>query len=441
MELKSVQNCLDSNDPLSKEVFEFLLNYKEEDALVDYKVDFDFHGKEKWMEQEKWLDITKDIMAFANTHGGYLVFGIRDGTFDLVGLNENVVRTLTDTTLIQQKVNRYLDPPINSLRSKPFVKNEQQIVGLFIPVSAGTTHIISKDGSFSYTNSKKEETVFRKGTIYVRQSAGNHLVDSRDLDSIIDRRMAHFKESLLKNITQIVKSPVQSKVVIVSDDPSAEIEGEFVLGNGPNAILLEGRSFTTTPKTVEEHIAAAASMFSKDNSTPADPILWDWYKDRHSINLSEEHRIIVAMFCIYSTNVPLFFWLQGCKADSIGIMLKKAIKDATENRSNMLRVPLILKVSAFLGKRFYNSILKSYDNSNGITKNYPVQGSKTLCNDDFIKARKNKGKYSEKKLREELEEELSEIIGELHDSKSRNKLMWKAKAIDCYLYAQDDEYR
>ena len=218
------------------------------------------------MEQKKWLDITKDIMAFANTRGGYLVFGIRDGTFDLVGLNENVVRTLTNTTLIQQKINRYLDPPINSLRSKSFTKNEQQIVGLFIPVSAGITHIISKDGNFSYPKSKKEETVFRKGTIYVRQSAGNHLVDSRDLDSIIDRRMAHFKESLLKNITQIVESPVQSKVVIVSDDPNAEIDGEFVLGDGPNAILLEGRSFTTSPKTVEEHIAATISMFLKDNS-------------------------------------------------------------------------------------------------------------------------------------------------------------------------------
>ncbi len=87
----NVQYFLNSEDPLSNEAFEFLLDYKEEDHLIDFKVDFDFH------QEKEWLEITKDIIAFSNTYGGYLIFGVRNGTFDIVGLDEDVTKLLTDT--------------------------------------------------------------------------------------------------------------------------------------------------------------------------------------------------------------------------------------------------------------------------------------------------------------------------------------------------------
>ena len=68
----SVREHLELDDPLTRETAIFLIGYGEEDDRLDYKQAFD-PGSEK-----DWLEITKDVCAFANTFGGYLVFGVRD---------------------------------------------------------------------------------------------------------------------------------------------------------------------------------------------------------------------------------------------------------------------------------------------------------------------------------------------------------------------------
>ena len=65
-------DILSMDDPLTQENAEILCDYKEEDEYVDYKSQFK-SGSEK-----DWLEITKDIMAFANTYGGFLVYGVED---------------------------------------------------------------------------------------------------------------------------------------------------------------------------------------------------------------------------------------------------------------------------------------------------------------------------------------------------------------------------
>ena len=68
---ESVEDCLSAKDPLKRELVSFLIQYAEEDDRLDYKADF-------VDEQKHWLEVTKDVSAFANTHGGYLLFGIED---------------------------------------------------------------------------------------------------------------------------------------------------------------------------------------------------------------------------------------------------------------------------------------------------------------------------------------------------------------------------
>lgn len=70
--MPSPAKCLQSDDPLSRRVAEFLSTYAEEDNFVDYKRTIDITS------DKFWLELTKDVSAFANTLGGYLVFGIDD---------------------------------------------------------------------------------------------------------------------------------------------------------------------------------------------------------------------------------------------------------------------------------------------------------------------------------------------------------------------------
>jgi predicted HTH transcriptional regulator len=88
--IRSIKEAIFSTDPLSNEAIGFLLNYREEDTQIDYKESF--HGK----EERDWLEITKDIMAFANTNGGFLLFGIKNGTFERIGISSEVTLLVGD---------------------------------------------------------------------------------------------------------------------------------------------------------------------------------------------------------------------------------------------------------------------------------------------------------------------------------------------------------
>ena len=97
IEQVSVKLFLSSDDPLSVEAIERLINHKEEDLYVDYKEAFDPD------DEKQWIGITSDAMAFANMMGGYIVFGVRDSDFSVIGVPESVSSQLTDTNMNHAK--------------------------------------------------------------------------------------------------------------------------------------------------------------------------------------------------------------------------------------------------------------------------------------------------------------------------------------------------
>ena len=433
---KSVQEFLDSEDPLSDEAFDFLLDYREEDARVDYKVTFDP------AIEHNWLAITKDIMAFANTHGGYVMFGVRDAAFELIDLDPDSARTLVDTNKIIQKVNRFLDPPITHLRTKSFVRDNKKVVGLFIPRSSGITHVISNDAGFTSPNGK-QKVMLRKGTIYVRRSAGNHLADARDLDEIINRRIEQFRETLSKKIARVVEAPPESEVFVVPSDPEAEPHKRFIIDDAPDAIPVKGMSFTVAPKTLEQAIAAWMAMSSRDSLTlPPPHELWNWYEARQKLQLTPKQQLHVARFCLFK-EVPVFYWLRGCP----GAAIKEMLVEVMSTRPPGMQVEYLLAVSAFLGKRFYGSIVgRLGDYIRRVParmRKYPPGGPRSLLRADVIERRKAREfKGNETDLRFALLTELNQIaVSRQKREQPGATERWEAQALDCYLYAQDDQYK
>jgi hypothetical protein len=72
----SAPDLIASRDPLSDEACTGLLNYREEDELVDFKQSFGAR------HEKSWVDLAVDRVAFANTDGGlhYIVaMRIRSG--------------------------------------------------------------------------------------------------------------------------------------------------------------------------------------------------------------------------------------------------------------------------------------------------------------------------------------------------------------------------
>ena len=429
---KSVQGFLESDDPLSPEACDFLLDYGEEDPLVDYKENF-HPAKEK-----EWLEITKDIMAFANSLGGYLVFGVQDKTFKFIGIEDALCSTLADTNLIIQKAGRFVEPPVGMLRAKQLKRDGKNLVVLFIPPSLSVTHVVSKEGSFQFP-SGEQKVVLRRGTIYVRRSAANHLADSRDLDDVFGRRLERFKESLLGKIRRVVEAPTDSEVFLLSDDPDSEVpHRRFIIRDAPDAIPVKGMSFTTAPRSTEQEIAGWISLCSRNqNAKPSFDAIWQWYEQRESLNLTEEQRLSVVKFSLFS-NAPVFYWLHDCSAASIKQMLLEALKE-----SDGVEADRIVRIATFLGKQFHNSLVKKVktDRLQPKTKTFPAAGPRSLFWTALINSRK-RGKSGDKDLQNRIEAELEKIA---HDATGKKRgpgvlESIKAEAFDCYLYAQNDRY-
>jgi len=352
--MSSINEFLASEDPLTREAALFLASYSEEDDRVDHKQSFD-----PTLEKD-WLEITKDISAFANTIGGYLVFGISDLDKDIVGLGRDIANTLKDINNLRQKINRHLDPDISLLRSKEFRISGKSIVVLYIPQSVGISHLISNDGSFIYP-SGTEKTVLRKGTFYIRRSAGNHLGDSRDFDDVIERRIDQFRESLLNKVARIVSSPANSDMFILSRDPTAPEGGRFIIEDSPDSIPIKGMSFSVPPEGIEEEISAW-SVLNRGTSEirPPETILWRWYSERENIQINDEHKLAVFRFSLWG-HVPAFYWIKDLKSQAI----QDALFDTIRNRPIGVQVKQMLIVAAFLGKSTYNrslSVLGDYKN-------------------------------------------------------------------------------
>jgi hypothetical protein len=435
---KTVVGCISSEDPLDESAICLVVDHAEEDSYVDYKQTFGYK------EDHHWLEITKDVMAFANTRGGYLVFGVSDGKFEIVGLDEDVEVVLLDVNQVQMKLNRSLDPEICRLRAKKTERNGKSIVVWFIPGSLGSTHVFKKDGHFVFP-SGKTKTVFNKGTLYVRRSGANHLADARDLDSIFERRQDDYREQLLDRIAKVVEAPVDQHVLLVSAEESDAKTQKFVIDDAPDSIAIRGMSFSVTPSTPVQEVAGWIAMSKGAESVlPPKDVLWKWYRGRAEIKLTEDQCIAVATFSILQ-DVPCFFWLQTCSAQKIRDM----VLDLVTRRPGVRHLGASVSVAMFIGKRFLASILKRLgdrvERLDSKNMSIPAGGPRALFNPDMVdvqrKAKTNKGE-TDAAFRKRIAKEIDTII----DGKKKKSIeppvmdRVRAKSFDCFLYARDDRY-
>lgn len=429
----SVQECLAWPDPLAPVVADFLLNYREEDATVDYKLKFDATERE-------WLEITKDVVSFSNAQGGYLVFGVKNQTWELLGIAPKELATLSDTNKVIQKLNRFVSPPFFDLRTKEFQRAGMTFAVWCIPDGSDLIRIVTKDGSFEGGAGSKV-TVLRRGTIWIRGSAGNRLADSNDLDAIFRRRLDRFRDTLMENIARVVEGPAESQVFLLT--PSIDQSGRrrFTVADAPEGVAEIGMTFGEVPSTPQDELDVWIGMEKADSMVlPAVEHLWAWYADRESIPFSTEHEMCLARFALL-LGAPAFYWLRGKAASEVKEVVKYVVRHpkASENLS------AIVATAAFLGQKFHRSVLNSLGALAGklppAHKRLPCNDPRSLLGGAYIKSLRDP-KEGEAQFRTRLRRELDSIALKAKKTAKEppTNERYNARHFDCALYAQDDCY-
>lgn len=339
----SAAELLASSDPLSDDACTGLLNYKEEDGLVDFKQSFDpRHDK-------SWIDLAVDCVAFANTDGGYVVFGVADKTWKLVGLEEDAVAALADAKKVLEKVNRNLVPVLTRVRTRAIEYSGKRFVVLFSPSSLDCTHIFESNLDWAPTPGRPI-VVVSKGAIYVRRVASNQLLTSADFELLVERRLRRIRDKLLEGVARVIQAPADHEVVTIVRSTDTSGAATITVGDAPESMDLRGKPLRLAQDSMADKIRLLEAITNADEriSVPAS-ILFDGYAAREMLN-PEGSTVEWLAYHSLLCESPAFWWLSLMKVATARKVIKKAFEKAGWRRG------YIVTYSGFYGKTLYNEL-------------------------------------------------------------------------------------
>jgi len=192
----------------SEEELSNLLERGAESKALDYKKDID------WDDKKQRAELTRDILAFANTEGGYIVIGVSDAEagFEPAGLSGDTLGKL-DTTRINEFVNNYADPPINAVLFKVAFKGKHYAI-VYVPPFAVIPHVLKRD----YDN------ILRPGDLLVRTDDNNsaRIQRAEDMHALINRCIAKRRAEILRGVSRTLEGRMPAERS--ADQPIYETE-------------------------------------------------------------------------------------------------------------------------------------------------------------------------------------------------------------------------
>lgn len=200
--------------PLGDFVIDYLWNQKKECPYMDIK--FTMHVA----KDSDFPEIAKDIFAFSNYGGGWILLGLRqelNNLFTSVGLPDDYN---VDQATLQEKFNSFSNTPLE-IKYTEFYKEidgvRKRFALLFIPPSP-VLLMPKKEGS--YKKGTKERVVFRSEDIFYRR--GTQSIPASDTElGIIKKRLEQesyrlsilsgepdkVNEEIISNLFEVVKLP------------------------------------------------------------------------------------------------------------------------------------------------------------------------------------------------------------------------------------------
>ncbi len=110
---------------------------------------------------ETKAELARDIAAFHNAEGGYIVIGIRNGTWELVGCDETALRKI-DQVNINNAIRPYVGDRV-SISYRICWVGGKALGLIYIPQRVGRPVLMLKNGP-----EIKKAPIFREGDLYVR---------------------------------------------------------------------------------------------------------------------------------------------------------------------------------------------------------------------------------------------------------------------------------
>lgn len=183
---------------LNAQKLDELLGAARESAKLDYKRRHDPRVKQDSVE------LTKDLIAMANTAGGYVVIGVEDGGLPR-GLTKPELATLDESTMRGQ-VETYIGTSLEVFVDSTVRWNGHSFCIVTVLRSPRSPLVFEKDGQYPISQgSSRNVTVFRAGDVFVRHGSKSERWNQDDVRTIYGRVVGREKERWLAEVLPDVR--------------------------------------------------------------------------------------------------------------------------------------------------------------------------------------------------------------------------------------------
>lgn len=181
-----------------------------ETTSVDFKSSFDPKAT------RDWLEVIKDIAAFANSGGGYILVGVNDdGSPSRADVSELLS---VDPADLGNRIHKYTGHHLSEVELLECEKAGSEVCAIHVP-AVNVPIIFTRVGEVELADSKKK-TIFALGTVYFRHGAKSEPGTSDDLRKFLERELELTRRSWLEGITKVVEAPTGSRIAVLPPEGS-----------------------------------------------------------------------------------------------------------------------------------------------------------------------------------------------------------------------------
>lgn len=149
---------------------------REESEKLDFKLEF------RLDQESRKKEFVKDVCAIANSKGGrgYLIFGVKDKTKEIVGVTTKIY----DEERVQQIISSRIDPPV-PVRLEEIEYQNKKLVVLTI-----------------FKSDQQPHQVLRTGTFYIRRGSTSDIARRQEIATLLQENgFVSWEKVLLRNST------------------------------------------------------------------------------------------------------------------------------------------------------------------------------------------------------------------------------------------------
>ena len=167
---------------LSAEALEKILQVKFECETLDFKETLDLSSR------RDRLELARDILAMANTLGGFIVIGVEDATFEVVGIPEHLAAHFEDGPTVNNALEKVLGNHVivHATTYNVHTSDGRTVIValLFVPPREITSPMLPAPVEGNYeieVNGKKQQKiVFYEGELLVRKADSSRRVKTSE---------------------------------------------------------------------------------------------------------------------------------------------------------------------------------------------------------------------------------------------------------------------